>query len=262
MKHAYLIIAHNEFVVLQTLLDLLDDERNRLFVHIDKKVKALPELHTEKAGLTLLDKRIDVRWGDVSQVEVELLLMQEAIGCGADYFHIISGTTLPLKALDEIDEYFADRAPAYFAPMETNDAELDLKMRRYNFNTRRFIRNNKKWQAFNQMLWHIMIAAQKALRIRRNTEYGFVKASNWCSLSFESVTRLLSNKSFILKKYRLTLCPDEFFIPSELESFSIKDDYLFTDFVGANPKSFSLDQLDTLKSTPYLWARKFSASII
>ena len=37
-KHAYLIIAHNNFYILEKLLRLLDDERNDIYIHIDKKV--------------------------------------------------------------------------------------------------------------------------------------------------------------------------------------------------------------------------------
>ena len=39
MKHAYLIIAHNEFNILEKTIELLDDERNDIYLHIDKKVK-------------------------------------------------------------------------------------------------------------------------------------------------------------------------------------------------------------------------------
>lgn len=36
--HAYLIIAHNEFEVLQKLVGALDDPRNDIYIHFDKKV--------------------------------------------------------------------------------------------------------------------------------------------------------------------------------------------------------------------------------
>ncbi len=39
-RHAYLILAHKNFSVLKILLMLLDDTRNDLFIHIDKKVEA------------------------------------------------------------------------------------------------------------------------------------------------------------------------------------------------------------------------------
>lgn len=35
-KHAYLIIAHNEYPVLRTLLSMLDDERNDIYLYIDR----------------------------------------------------------------------------------------------------------------------------------------------------------------------------------------------------------------------------------
>ena len=35
MKHAYLIIAHNEYPVLETLVSMIDDERNDIYLHID-----------------------------------------------------------------------------------------------------------------------------------------------------------------------------------------------------------------------------------
>ena len=37
MKHAYLIIAHGELPVLETLLSMLDDERNDVYLHVDKR---------------------------------------------------------------------------------------------------------------------------------------------------------------------------------------------------------------------------------
>jgi hypothetical protein len=39
MKHAYLIIAHNEFKVLKKLVEALDDERSDIFIHWDKKLR-------------------------------------------------------------------------------------------------------------------------------------------------------------------------------------------------------------------------------
>ena len=43
-RHAYLIMAHNEWELLNTLLSLIDDPRNDIFLHIDKKVKTMPVL--------------------------------------------------------------------------------------------------------------------------------------------------------------------------------------------------------------------------
>ena len=38
-KHAYLIMAHNNPYILKKLLNLIDDKRNDIYLHIDKKSK-------------------------------------------------------------------------------------------------------------------------------------------------------------------------------------------------------------------------------
>ncbi len=43
MKHAFLIIAHNEPEVLAALLRQLDDERNDIYLHIDARSTAMRE---------------------------------------------------------------------------------------------------------------------------------------------------------------------------------------------------------------------------
>ncbi|RRK09135.1 glycosyl transferase, partial [Lactiplantibacillus garii] len=38
-KHAYLITAHHQFTLLCRLIKMIDDERNDIYIHIDKKAK-------------------------------------------------------------------------------------------------------------------------------------------------------------------------------------------------------------------------------
>ena len=67
MKHAYLIMAHNSPRILRVLLEMIDDERNDIFLHVDKKSNLLKEnkFAMKKAGLHVLEKRINVKWGGV-----------------------------------------------------------------------------------------------------------------------------------------------------------------------------------------------------
>ena len=71
-KHAYLIIAHNEPEVLRTLLAMLDDVRNDIFVHIDRRAcsvyESIKDYKAEHSALIFLEHPIAVYWGDISQV--------------------------------------------------------------------------------------------------------------------------------------------------------------------------------------------------
>ena len=58
MKHAYLIIAYNQPLMLQRLVCALDDKRNDIFIHIDKKANInIKSLRVYKSNLYILSKR-------------------------------------------------------------------------------------------------------------------------------------------------------------------------------------------------------------
>lgn len=98
-KHAYLIIAHNEFGLLKKLVELLDDKRNDIYIHIDKKVPytKMPQLCTKNAGLFFV-KRRNVGWGGDNMIWCELDLLKIATQTHHSYYHLISGVDLPIKS--------------------------------------------------------------------------------------------------------------------------------------------------------------------
>ena len=54
-KHAYMIMAHHRPDLLQLLINSLDDERNDIIVHIDKKSNMKPEqFETQYAKILLI----------------------------------------------------------------------------------------------------------------------------------------------------------------------------------------------------------------
>ena len=107
MKHAYLIMAHHEFEVLGKLVQALDDERNDIYIHFDKKEKNYPLLKTKYTNLYILQKRTDIRWGHISQIKAEYALFEAAFMQDRyDYYHLLSGVHLPLKSQSYIHHFF------------------------------------------------------------------------------------------------------------------------------------------------------------
>ena len=81
-KHAYLIMAHNNFDLLQKELYLLDDERNDIFIHIDKKAKNVDQAYiTEKVkhSNVYFLPRISINWGGYSIAQCTVELLKKAI---------------------------------------------------------------------------------------------------------------------------------------------------------------------------------------
>lgn len=264
MKHAYLIIAHNEFGHLQRLISAIDDERNDIYVHIDRKVKRLPELHTTKSKLTVLDRRIDVRWGTRSQIRSEYVLLEAATeGGNYDYYHIISGTHFPLKSQDEIHRWFDEAGGrSVLQAGDHTEADTRFKLGRYHFFLRWIQSHNLVLARLSNILWRGSLLIQNGI-VKRNYSPLTLKCHNWVSLSHADVMELLRQKDRIMKQMRYTFCGDEFFVPTALreagKEFISTDRLLFADFRMAGPVVLKESDFDRLKASGCMFARKLSA---
>ena len=267
MKQAWLIIAHNEFDILQRLVSMLDNERSDFFIHFDKKVKDLPVITVEKGRIFILENRVDVRWGSVSQIETELVLMEAALLHGPyGHYHILSGTHLPLKPVEELLAFYDSHEGEEIIRRWPDDpGDADFKLRRYHFPLRDYKSPDANRRRLCQMTWQVVIKSQKILGVRHLEEYTFCKTDNWISLSESGCRFLVKRKDRILQKYRWSFCGDEYFATSELlaspTAFKIFDcqKLLYVEFQKDTPKTFTLAEYPRLQETGYWWARKFTA---
>ena len=268
MKHAFLIIAHNEFEILQRLLSALDDERIDFYVHIDKKVKKLPELHVKNAGLFVLDRRVDVRWGHVSQIECEYALFNSAYHMGKYFFyHLISGVHFPLKTVNEIlDFYEAHSGKIVFNKLcKDRPWQDEIKIQRINLFIRHYAYGPIWYQHLCQKLWRTTNNLQKRLKVRLFGSQELFKATNWVSYTEESIKFLIDREKLILRKYRWSFCGDEYFAPTELMASSLKSTIfnseviLYQVFGPASPRILEMADYDAIVSSGCLFGRKFSS---
>lgn len=272
MKHAYLIIAHNEFEILKKLVSLLDNEHNDIYIHFDAKVATLPTIETTKSQLYILKKRIDVRWADYSQVETEITLLQEAFSkFRYDYFHIISGVDLPIKSQNYIYKFF-----------EKNRGKEFIDYCLFDF-LDKMNRNAKMWHLFPKDFKNVghlaifkrifraaFIRIQQIFGLKRNKNIDFRTGSNWVSITAEFTKYLLSRKDNIRKTYTHTFCADEIFIQTECWNSKFRDnlyDYSenykghmrLIDWSRGTPYTWQNNDYEELMQSDRLFARKFSS---
>lgn len=124
MKFAYLIMAHNEPYVLEKLIRMLDYPDNDIYIHIDEKSQLINKdaLYTNSAHLVVIPSR-NVTWGGVSQVNIILDLLAEALKTQHDYYHLISGVDLPLKKHSDMVAFFENNNGKEFIGITPNWAE-------------------------------------------------------------------------------------------------------------------------------------------
>jgi len=274
MKHAYLILAHNEPELLSLLVERLDDVRNDIYIHFDRKLSVLPDIKTQHAGLYILKDRVDVRWADVSMLEAEYKLFHAVVDSGSQYshHHLISGVDLPLKNQDYIHSFFAQHQGKEFVGLHQRpmNSHADRALHYWHPFTRSF-RGSGCVFAIKRILRYLVIQTQVLLGIRRNATIPFHKGGQWVSITRELIDYLLEQEDRAFTIFSRTFGADEYFVPT-----LIWDTPFMERLFDATDESrgamrcigwradgqlidFTSQDLPALQQTEYLFARKFNS---
>ncbi|MBD9050137.1 beta-1,6-N-acetylglucosaminyltransferase [Ruminococcus sp.] len=261
-KHAYLIIAHNNFGVLEKLIKMLDYKHNDLYVHIDKKVENFNldffRALCTHSNIYFLPKRIDVKWGGQSQILTEMLLYKYAYKNGTySWYHLLSGVDLPLAKAEKIYSFFSDKNRSYIY-IQPNTSEWDKqRISRYRFNIK------------NEVISNTIFNIQGKININRVKNIEVKKGSNWASLTNKSVEVLLEKERMIKRMTFASLCADEVYKQTILckyaagtifyDEYGNTTDLRYTDWSegGAHPKTLDDTDYEKIMSSGKLFARKF-----
>lgn len=212
-RHAYLIIAHTEPEVLARLMRAIDDRRNDIYIHIDRKAGfSAVDTSGMQSHVCILPERIDAAWGDYSIVEIELELIAAALNAGDySYLHLISGVDLPIKTQDYIHDECRRNAGKQFIGFARNVTAKELKWRTQHYFL--YPRDFKDSSRYKSAVRYAAAKLQSLLGYRRYP--GEVKkGAQWWSITSEFAAYVLSQKELIERHFRNTFCPDEMVIQS------------------------------------------------
>ncbi len=274
--HAYMIIAHNQFELLEKLILALDDERNDIFIHIDAKVKSFdfdrfPHLASH-SRVVFTDERVNVTWGDFSQVKTEMVLLKTAIMNEYPerpyrYFHLISGVDLPIKSNDEIHRFCEINNGKEFVHFTDNEvSQLSVNRLQYYH----FFR--KKRNTFTKYLAQAVLRIQKILHVNRlaGTDIKVQKGCNWFSITGDFAHYIVDNLQKYEKVFKYSYCGDETFVQTMLVNSPFKDNLYMPDcnnnhdaclrlidWNRGNPYIWRMEDLEIIQNSPCIFARKF-----
>lgn len=217
MRHAYLIMAHNQFDFLEMLLKDIDDERNDIFLHIDKKSKLFSE---EKAKGLITRGRLHfiprkrINWGGYSIVNCILELLENAVSQGEhSFYHLLVGSEFPIKSQDEIHAFFDTHCNNEFIAFDEFDKSYIDRVKYY-WPFVEFGRRKGKIAALEYIMNVKCIQLQKRMGVdlTKNIRIDFKKGNmNW-SVTDELARYIVSQADILRKIYRHRFCCDEVFI--------------------------------------------------
>lgn len=291
MKHAYLIMIHDNWEQLKILLSLLDSEDGDIFIHVCSGVK-MPDVSDIKGIIKksrlFFSERVAVKWGGFGICSASFKLLETAVENGTyDYFHLLSGSDLPIKPIKQIELFFENNVwnnqsfnlKTNYLSFRCPSDNLKSRIVYYNFFTSLFGSRNYIVRKFATSLNHILCIMQKFLGINRFKNSGCMlyQGSAWWSLSHEAVEYVLNNKTWIEKNFkRMTFASDEFVFQILLLNSKFKDSLYMPkgnqhsnlrliDFERGNgygsPHVWVKDDKKEIVSSGDLFARKFNMNI-
>ena len=282
-KHAYLIMAHNNFDLLQKELYLLDDERNDIFIHIDKKAKNVDQAYiTEKVkhSNVYFLPRISINWGGYSIAQCTVELLKKAIETDVyEYYHLLSGADLPLKTQDQIHEFFHEHKGMEFVSFDKAvPNEKDIKrVKRYYLFQDIYGRNRKNiFYVFLFLVDKLSVKVQDILKVDRykNSSIKLQKGAEWFSITHEMASLVVKKQKWIKKHFKYTRCCDEVFIQTIINNSNRKK-YIFQqglwkgknaclrkiDWGRGKPYTWTINEKEELLQSECLFARKFDSNV-
>lgn len=278
MKHAYLIMAHNQFYILEVLLKLIDDERNDIFLHIDKKVSNFNfnyfKTIVKKSDL-YFTKRYDVRWADISQTMATIYILEEAVKNKQKYkyYHLLSGVDLPLKTQSQIHDFFKNKNNEFihFCSEENRKNVIDRYIYLHFFT--RYLREKNKIYKIFKLMDKVMYLFQKITNIK-STKFNNLEirvGANWFSITDDFARYIVEKFSCIEELYNHTKMADESFLQTLAYNSKFRkklykqgienNDYVaclrYIDWTRGNPYVWKIEDYNRLMNSEYLFARKF-----
>lgn len=263
-QNAYLVMAHNEFNILRKILMLLDDDNADFFLHIDSKAdfKDIDELKkcVKKSELFLI-KSMDVRWGDRSQIDIEMALLRKSTQREYGYYHLISGVDIPLKTPSEINAFFSKNPENNYIDFDVPKQQSIDRLKYHYYFQRKAGRSKSFWSIVQKLL----LALQKLFGINRikGMENKVYKGANWCSINFKLASYITENFHKYDEMFDRTICADEVFLQtmameSPYKDTIVKDFLREIDWKRGNPYTYRIEDYDSLMKSKNIFARKFS----
>lgn len=283
MHTAYLITAYHQPGHLARLIRTLSCDWARFFVHIDAKVDIEPfkEAVLPENNVTFLNEesRATCWWGGFGLIQAILNLMRAAT-CSDTSFHryaLLSGSDYPIKKLSRIHEEFC-----------TDQEYISVDRRLNDLPDGNFFRGFVRYYWYTDWPFLHRLGFSGKLKRSLYRPCPLYQGSTWWSLTERCVEHILSfvdsNPDYV-RFHQYTRVPDEVFFHTivrnspfagkiiqdfELaqESWRSTEDNEYARHyidwhakVDPLPKKLSLDDLEHLRNTPALFARKFETGI-
>lgn len=279
-KHAYLIMAHKGWDQLARLIHLLDDTDNDIYIHIDKNANNVNFENIEKQAIyshILVISEISICWGSDSIMNCEMMLLKRAAERHYAYYHLLSGADLLLKPQNEIHDFFDKNAGREFIHFYSGPISIDNPI----FDRVKLYHYFQSKNIFMKGLDKVTCYIQKILGVNRwsGEKRELLYGANWFSITDDLAQYVISQESWIKKRFSYTHCCDELFLQTIVYNSKFKQKLYQCNFCNdyvsnmryikwdssngktSHPVTLTMKDYDCMHESGRLFARKFDADV-
>ncbi|WML45805.1 beta-1,6-N-acetylglucosaminyltransferase [Neobacillus sp. PS3-40] len=282
LRTAYILQIHkNPSQVNKFIKQIVSEEHSDIYIHIDKKSYAemYPKI-VAHPNVKILHESIDVKWGDITQVDATILLMKEVIATGKDYDFICFRSGQDLLVKNGFKDFLLHNKNKIFM----NAYRVDRHEPHAAF-------VNVSWPKAMRSLYNNPFHPYRVLRRCIAMLYGFgwnilpngnqlpegfsiYNGSNWFCIPLvvaRYVIRFLDENKWYYEVFKNSLVPDEFFFQtlimnSKFKANVVNDNLMYIKFSETlkgrnNPITLKIEHIDIIRKSNEYFARKFDEDV-
>jgi hypothetical protein len=280
-RTAYILTIHkNPDQVNKFIKQIISEDHADVFIHIDKKNTDLNEKIIRSPRVKILKENIDVKWGDITQVDATILLLKEVIATGNKYDFIVFRSGQDMLVKNGFTEFLSKNKNKIFM----NAYHVDRKEPHAAF-------VNVSWPKFARKLYINPFHPYRVFRRvvsslygigfnilpNKNTlpkDFSIYNGSNWFCIPLEVtkyILKFIDKNKWYYEAFKNSLVPDEFFFQTlimncEYKSDVVDNNLMYIKFGEAlknrnNPITIRMEHINVINSSNKFFARKFDENL-
>lgn len=276
MDIAYCIITHKNNKILRECINILS-KHSEIYIHVDKKSN-IDDFKEYINKVKFVKKRVDIKWGEYSQVQATINLLNATIEKKYDYIFLLSGDCLPLKNNTQIQYILKENNKREYVALDSNYKNIENRVK-YKY-TKYHYKKNKT------ILDSIIIKIHSILKkiLFKNKLYNLLpqlyKGTNWFGITSELrdyILQYIEENEWYCKAFYNSLCGDEVFFHTIIYNSKFRENIYqpkdksnicyqalrYIDWKSGPDYPRTLDESDFKKmiDTECIFARKFNEDL-
>ncbi|CRK81691.1 Core-2/I-Branching enzyme [Neobacillus massiliamazoniensis] len=281
-KTAYILQIHkNPGQVNQFIKQIISENHADVFIHIDKKnYEDLTRKIIRNPRVKILQESIDVKWGDITQVDATILLLKEVIASGVNYDFVCFRSGQDLLVKNGFTEFLGENKNKIFMnafhvrKKEPHAAFVNVSWPKM---TRRLYLNpfhpNRVFRRAIALLYSfgVNVLPNKS---QLPKDYSIYNGSNWFCIPLDVanyIIKFLDENEWFYEVFKNSLVPDEFFFQtlimnSKYKADVVNDNLMYIKFAESlkgrnNPITLTMEHIEIIKKSNEYFARKFDENV-